>query len=206
MYYRSGRRNKKFIQIRNDDKDDHLLIRCVFYFMEIWKDVLGYEGIYQVSDLGNVKSLDRVSYHPRFGDMNLKGGIKKQCNNRYGYLMVGLHKEGRLKSHTVHRLVAIAFIPNPENKSEVNHKFGNKKDNRAIVLEWNTQEENIEHAIRTGLSVSKGEYNSNSKLTESQVLEIRKNTTKTMRQMSIEYNVVFSCISGIIKRKTWKHI
>lgn len=104
---------------------------------EIWKDIKGYEGIYQVSNLGKVKSL------------NYKRGkhekeIKQVLNSR-GYLEVGLFN-GKVKTHRVHRLVAQTFIPNPENKDEVNHIDGNKKNNTVNNLEWNTSKENIHHA------------------------------------------------------------
>lgn len=104
---------------------------------EIWKDIKGYEGIYQVSNLGKVKSL------------NYKRGkhekeIKQALNSR-GYLEVGLFN-GKVKTHRVHRLVAQTFIPNPENKDEVNHIDGNKKNNTVNNLEWNTSKENIHHA------------------------------------------------------------
>ncbi len=117
---------------------------------EIWKDIPGYEGLYQVSDLGRVKSLERYK--------NNNGGFVKVPEKifngapRNGYLLVGLSKGGKRKTCAIHRLVAIAFIPNPENKPTVNHINGNKTDNRAVNLEWNTDAENIRHAFATGLN------------------------------------------------------
>lgn len=111
---------------------------------EIWKDVIGYEGLYQVSNLGRVKSLvfSREKY--------LSPG-KNVIHTKYGdavYLFVPLSKNGVRKNGGIHRLVAQAFIPNPENKREVNHKDGNPSNNRVENLEWCTHRENILHSVR----------------------------------------------------------
>lgn len=102
---------------------------------EIWKDVIGYEGYYQVSNNGKVKSL--------LSNKILKCRIK---DNLYNY--VGLYKKNKINNHYIHRLVAINFIHNHENKKTVNHKNGNKNDNRIENLEWATQSENNYHAYR----------------------------------------------------------
>jgi NUMOD4 motif/HNH endonuclease len=125
-----------------------------FFIMEnqeIWRDINGYEGLYQVSNLGNVRSLDRTIKHYTGSVSVLNGRLKSKSNSR-GYLIVGLCKNGRLKSLKVHRLVAEAFIPNPENKPEVNHLSGNKSDNNIDNLTWATPSENIYHAHKTGLN------------------------------------------------------
>ena len=112
--------------------------------MEKWKDINGYEGRYQVSNLGRIKSL------PRNGTIKEERILKYEKNNQ-GYLQVCLYNSGKKKLYLVHRIVAIAFIPNPENKPEVNHKWGIKTDNRASELEWNTQSENTLHAYENKL-------------------------------------------------------
>lgn len=105
--------------------------------MEEWKDIEGYEGIYQVSDTGKVR-------------VKRTGLIRSLVLGKTGYYKVSL-KAGHSKTIDVHRLVATAFIPNPEGKKEVNHINGIKTDNRAENLEWVTRNENTAHAIKTGL-------------------------------------------------------
>ncbi len=120
-----------------------LTLDCVLFLFktamaEIWKDIEGYED-YKVSNLARVKSL-------KFG----KERILKQGIDNHGYPVVTLCN-GTQKNFKIHRMVAIAFIPNPCNKPEVNHKWGNKLDNRATELEWATKSENQLHAYKIGL-------------------------------------------------------
>ena len=103
---------------------------------EIWKNIEGFGGLYQVSNLGRVKS----SYTNRV----LKG-YKDTC----GYLLVGLYKNNIRSSKKIHRLVAQAFIPNPDNKSQVNHIDEDKTNNNLSNLEWVTAKENLNHGTRT---------------------------------------------------------
>ena len=107
--------------------------------MEIWKDVKGYENKYQISNLGNVKSLN---YR---GTKEEK--LLKLIPNKIGYVVVQLCKEGKVKPFYVHRLVAITFLNNKDNKTDVNHINEIKCDNRAINLEWCTKSENTIHSI-----------------------------------------------------------
>ena len=106
---------------------------------EIWKGIENYEGLYQVSNLGRIKSL-------KFGREKI---LKPRIT--WGYYAVILCNVS-IKPFTIHRLVAMSFIPNPENKPQVNHKWGNKLDNRAIALEWATRSENMMHAFKIGLN------------------------------------------------------
>ena len=99
---------------------------------EIWKDVSGYEGLYQVSNLGRVKSLP-VHRKVGWADYVSKEKILKQCKNKYGYLFVCLHKGDTQRVVKVHRLVALAFIANPNNLPCVNHKDENKENNFVFV-------------------------------------------------------------------------
>lgn len=140
-----------------------------FYFMEtqeIWKDVAGYEGLYQVSNSGNVRSVDRIICQ-KSGKMHPHKGIyikKVVCN--IGYVRVAISKNAKSKMVCVHRLVAMAFIPNPENKPQVNHKDGDKQNNSILNLEWVTAKENIKHSYDyLGKSHPSGAHSSLSKKT-----------------------------------------
>ena len=106
--------------------------------IEVWKPVFGFEDLYEVSNLGAVKSVRR-------------NALMKKFTNK-GYEYAHLCKNGKHFNAKVHRLVAVAFIPNPENKPQVNHKDGNKMNNRANNLEWATALENQRHARETGLN------------------------------------------------------
>jgi hypothetical protein len=122
--------------------------------MEIWKDVVGYEGYYQVSSLGRVRSLDRVLDKPNIltgGPTTRKGKILRQ-HELFGYMYINLCVHDKRHSCRAHRLVAEAFIPNPENKPQTNHKNGNKRDNRVYNLEWATASENGLHSYANGFS------------------------------------------------------
>lgn len=123
---------------------------------ETWKDIFGYEGFYQISNLGNVKSLDRIVKNKaskRRGEyfVQIKGKYPKQHKNPDGYMRVDLCKNKKHKSILVHRLVALHFIPNPGMLDQVNHIDGDKTNNCVENLEWCTQIENAAHAVKTGL-------------------------------------------------------
>ncbi len=115
--------------------------------MEVWKDIEGYEGFYQVSNLGRVRGLDRYVNDKRYGKRFKKGTIFTPCRRKRGqqYLAVILTKDCIAKTHSVHRLVAKAFIPNPDNKSQVNHLDEDPTNNRVDNLEWATSKENLNY-------------------------------------------------------------
>lgn len=118
--------------------------------MEIWKDIIDFEGLYKISNIGRVKSLTRYVKHSRGGKMILHGRILKQIEKTNGYMLVGLNKNSKGYKKHVHRLVAEAFIPNPYNKPQVNHKDLNKKNNTLNNLEWVSSSENIKHSYKNG--------------------------------------------------------
>lgn len=113
--------------------------------MEEWKDIKGYEGLYQISDNGNVRSLDRIVH--TVNKYLQKGTILKTIDNGR-YLFVTLRKEGRKEIKYIHRMVAEAFVPNPLSLNEVNHKDENKHNNNASNLEWCTHIYNMNYGTR----------------------------------------------------------
>lgn len=115
--------------------------------IEIWKDIEGYEGMYQVSSMGRVRSLDRVK--PNSGGQIAKGSLKKFGDNGNGYKTVNLYKNNKSCMKYVHRLVASAFIPNPNKFPIINHKDEDKSNNRHDNLEWCTQKYNANYGTHT---------------------------------------------------------
>lgn len=176
-----------------------------FFMEEIWKDVVGYEGRYMVSNLGLIMSKANPKHH--------RAIILKCANNGPGYLFFIAYRDKKANSMTVHRAVAKAFIPNPENKREVNHINGIKMDNRVENLEWVTPSENMQHASKHGLLVQydkKGENHPHSKLTNKDVYRIRQMGAMPNGPTNVEIGLQFGIdpthIHRIIARKNWNHI
>ena len=161
---------------------------------EVWKDVVGYEGYYEVSDLGNVRK-------------NKCGTILKLSMGTK-YKLVGFYVNQKLKTPMVHRLVATAFIDNPENKEQVNHINGIKTDNRASNLEWVTLQENIAHSVRTGLLAGvRGENHHNCKISEEAARDIKFNYVKgvtSLKYFAAKHNTTIQNVCFIANNKAWK--
>ena len=175
---------------------------------EIWKDIPGYDGFYQISDFGRVKSLYRKVPHPTIGSQTIREKIKAPTKNVKGYIKIALCKEGKYGYFSSHRLVGLAFIPNPNNLPWINHKNLITFDNRVQNLEWCTESENTKHAWDNGACSRKIEGKCNfTKLKKEDVLKIRE-LAKTQSRKSIRemYNMSETGIEQIINRKTWKHI
>lgn len=121
--------------------------------MEIWKDIKDYEGLYQVSNLGNIKSLKRTVKISKSKEKykEVPECILKPCHTKKGYLYVTLANNGIVKNARVHKLVANAFIPNSNENLQINHIDGNKENNNVNNLEWVTCKENIQKAWEMGL-------------------------------------------------------
>lgn len=177
------------------------------YDSEIWKDVDGYEGRYEISSNGRLKSVCRTVECRKDVFITKKERILKPFDSGRGYLKYKLSFNGE-KTISAHRLVANAFLKNNSNKSQVNHINGIKNDNRVDNLEWATASENVVHSLNNKLKISqKGSEHGMSKLTEKDVLEIRKiGRTKTLKEIAIIYDVDMSLISSILLNKIWKHV
>ncbi len=194
---------------------------------EIWKDIEEYEGLYQISNLGRVK---RILFINNIISKPENRILSNKLDN-LGYVQVTLCKNGTRKYKRIHRLAAKAFLPNPNNLPCVNHKDGDKNNNRIDNLEWCTHSYNTKHALSNGLidankikkarqkNIKKaqeishlqnvGETNCKSVLREKEVLEIRKIYSErkmTQKQLAQQYGVHKDTISRIIHRETWKHI
>lgn len=141
--------------------------------MEIWKDIEGYNGKYKISDQGRVKSLPRVALCKNGITKKIPGGIMSlKVSN--GYLIVGLRDGKKKRFFSVHGLVAKAFIPTSEGKCQVNHKNGDKADNRTENLEWVTASENVRHSFLVlNRPKNYGRKNGSCRLTEDNVRFIR---------------------------------
>lgn len=174
---------------------------------EIWKDIEGYEGLYQVSNNGKVRSIDRTKLHWVGGKSNVHGRELKPYVNSNGYKQIVLSIEGKTKSIIVHRLVSQSFIKNPKNKPQVNHIDGDKLNNCVSNLELVSAKDNMLHAYKIGLR-NKGGKHHWSKLTEPNVLLIRKKHKQKISnvQLANEFSVSPACISAIINRYSWNHI
>ena len=173
---------------------------------EIWKDIEGFEGLYQVSNLGRVKSLEKTWICGKGGVRHQEEKILKPISDRRGYLFVNLSKDGKMKHFTVHRLVAEAFIPNPNNLPQVNHISQVKTCNRADLLEWcdakynsnyGTRNERIAEKMTNGkLSRQVYQYSLDGKL-----VAVYPSTAECGRQ-GFSFGNVAACCNGI--RKTHK--
>ena len=176
--------------------------------MEQWKEVSGYEGYYEVSNLGRVRTIERI-VQGKLAPMRMKPIYLKCGLNSNGYPAVEFCKNGKQKKYSVHRLVAEAFIPKIEGKNLINHKNGIKTDNRVENLEWCTSQENIRHAFDSGLKVGvNGERHGQSKLTVTQVHELRSMIESGLSQRKIakHFGITQAAVSLINKGKNWNHI
>jgi hypothetical protein len=166
---------------------------------ETWKPVLGFEDRYQVSDLG------RVAF--------VKNGVRSKPRSTppvgRGYPMVSFAKDGKVHNVRVHRLVALAFLAKPNGKCQVNHIDGDKANNAVSNLEWVSHRENSLHAVRLGLiSHARGEKHVFSKLTDADVIEIRKLLASKVapKVIAARFGVARTTIYGIKSGIAWRHI
>ena len=172
--------------------------------MEIWKDIKGYEGRYQISNFGRIKSIWKTT-----------SKILKCAKKPSGYMVCTLSKNGIFKYYRVHRLVADAFIPNVENKPQVNHINGIKTDNNVDNLEWCTAKENIHHSFKVGLSKGRrdAQNTSSKKIRQYSLDGIFVKEWESGMQIQRELGFNNSAVSACCLRKTkqaygyiWRHI
>lgn len=159
---------------------------------ELWAALVGYEGRYKVSSFGRIKNVKSKK-------------IKSPSKNRGGYNIVCIYGHKNVSVKILHRLIAKTFIPNPENKKEVNHKNGIKTDNRVVNLEWCTPKENTAHAWNNGLAKAKSGYNHfNIKITPVKLKKIQFLISKKLLLREISAETGF-CISQISRIKRGIH-
>ena len=172
---------------------------------ETWKPIVGYEGLYEVSNLGRVRSLTRLSkFRNRSGKLDervIKGRIMRPQKQRTGYLNVGLSKDGKVTLFRVHRLVAAAFIANPEGLYEVNHIDEDKTNNRADNLEWCDHKYNNNY----GSKPRRGERNPMAKLTSEDVDEIRyrRASGEMLKTIAADFGISINHVCNLAQGKRW---
>ena len=159
---------------------------------EEWRDIVGYEDYYMVSNIGRVKSKDRIRENGKGAYLH-KGRILKQTNTSTGYKSVKLCLDGKDKTFKVHRLVAIAFIPNTDNKPFINHIDGNPLNNTLDNLEWVTNRENIIHAIESGLRKTFD-------VAEDVISDMYINKSMSIKQIADYFKVSRSCIEKVLRK------
>ena len=195
-----------------------LMIRGEYNMVnETWKDIPGFEGKYQASDMGRIKSLNRNYLKLNKGSMIEAYVIGRVLNYKKKICGAGYYSAslGRVRSVMVHKIIAITFLgPAPSCKHQINHINFNKLDNRSVNLEWVSASDNIQHALRGGRfkhhseGMSKrfrGENNVKAKLIEKEVLEIL-NSTLPHKCLAKKYEVSRSTINCIKSGKTWKYL
>jgi len=180
----------------------------------VFKDVAGYEGLYAVNEMGEVWSYEKISPIGVHGGEVKRGGhlLKPmRANQRTTHQRVILTKEGKRKQYLVHRLVAQAFIPNPDKLPFINHKDCNPENNHASNLEWCSAKQNSIHAYQNGRWTppnQQGAKNANSKLTEKDVIEIRKlhGEVKNCAEIARRFSVNPKTINMIVRGTRWQNI
>lgn len=205
---RSGRFTGEYHEGRVDTLSHlkHDIIHCIEIAYDVdvqteaWKFIQGYEGLYQVSSLGRIKSVARCRKNNGNSQTLMEERLLKQSKNNKGYCRVELCKDGARKPFSVHRLVADAFVINPLNKPEVNHIDEDKSNNKADNLEWCTTKENINH----------GEHNRKSSITRGYAIQALNDCgdlinefpsmCEAQRQTGIPQQNISRCIYGKCKQ------
>jgi hypothetical protein len=178
--------------------------------IEVWKDVLEYDGRYQVSNLGRIKSIRKLKSQTsikKYGKLQIENILKPEFSKDYFRIM--LSTAGETKRFQVHRLVLASFSRVPLLGEEGNHLDGNTKNNKLDNLEWTTKRGNVEHRIRIGKYLSQsGENQCFSKLKTQNVIDIRRLRKEgiSARELGKRFGVEESSIRNIVNYKSWKHV
>lgn len=176
---------------------------------ETWKDIPNFGGSYQVSNMGRVRSVDRVVPYKDGRMRKFKGRVLKPGINNSGYEQLGLYNDTGRNDKTIHRLVLETFKPHVNmNDLEANHMDGNKLNNHLTNLEWVTRRDNVLHAYDVGLMDKKGERSTTAKLSSANVLEIlqRLDTGEMQKDIALDFSVSKGCISNINIGATWREV
>jgi hypothetical protein len=182
-------------------------LKCSTGNCEVFKDIPEWEGVYQVSNIGRVKSLPRTIVSCTGKVYNRKERILKQTTNEDGYKIVYLSKDSKDFSYGVHRLMAKAFLLNPEGKPMVNHKNAVRSDNFIDNLEWCTNAENIQHSFNLGISSNKGEKHPRAIFTMEKVRAIREELTrgKTPLEVANQFGIKRRNVYAIRDKQNWNY-
>lgn len=163
-----------------------------------WRTIDGYEGYYEVSDNGDVRSLDRFVPNGNYSVRKIQGRMMKLTQsygrNHDGYFVVNLRKNHTAKVIPVHRLVAETFIPNPDNLPTVNHKDGDKANNRVSNLEWASYSENNVHALDTGLRLLRGNWIAQYDMSNN-IIKTYRSTCEASRITGIGRSMISHCLN-----------
>jgi len=164
---------------------------------EIWKAVKDYEGIYEISNIGRIRGLDRFIVYKDGRLFKKRQEYLSPTISTKGYYYVNLSHQGKVKSFRIHQLVISHFVSKPFNKPQTNHKDGNKLNNKAQNLEWVTNSENQIHAVKLGIR--------NTKLSVNKAKFIRENTMLTRKELANIFNVDITLIGLVLRNKIWNH-
>jgi len=178
---------------------------------ENWKDIKGYEGLYQVSNLGRVKSLERycddsIGRHRLLKERILKPGLTG--NKKHNHKTVCFREDNAPYYYLVHRLVLIAFSGDCPEGMEASHLDGDSLNNNKDNLSWETHKENNDRRIGHGTDQF-GERNPRSKFTDAEIIKMREKYSDrriSLKEIGKIYNVNGSCIGDILSRRTWRHV
>ena len=176
---------------------------------EIWVDVKDFEGLYQVSNLGRIKSLCKTVERRGYGKLTFPEKILAPHVDKVGYPRMMFYRKGSIVRQSIHRVVAMSFIPNPEGKPQVNHINSIRTDNRVENLEWCTALENMRHCFKNNRHPAiKGENVVTAKLNDESVRYIRMKVNEgvTKTELAEKFKVSRASIRLVVNRINWAHV